>query len=377
MLQSLSSMLNAAGLATRLNQVVFDDNLFLGSNNKREFLESRGAKIDRRILDQYELVDMLCPSLMINTFRSALVRVKEQNSIASIISVEQEIPITTGSGMFEEILQNSMKAAISVVFTESDIRKFYEYAESGSVPNEVYMAIFKNISSIQGRIHRLFNKLFWQAVFTGRIDHVDSRSNAAVTVKYDINEDLFPAPLTGADSWDRYDTARALDNLIQHQELHYEINGYYPQKVVIRKKLLNHIARQRSTAEMALSMGLLYNVPTGTNALISTEHINKILESNGYGQLVVYDARYTVETLPRKEIQVPYCPDHSYAFVNDNMAEKLWTPTVEGLGVPGIYINNDPRERKDNEAMSKGVANAIISFKKSTELGARRVIAAA
>jgi hypothetical protein len=281
------------------------------------------------------------------------------------------------SGMFEEILQNSMKAAISVVFTESDIRKFYEYAESGTVPPEVFMAIFRNIDSIQGRIYRLFNKLFWQAVFTGKINHVDSRSNAAVTVNYDINEDLFPAPLTGADSWDQYATARGLELLIQHQEIFYELNGYYPQKVVMRKTLLNKLARQQATADMALGMGLLYNVPAGVNALISTEHINKILDSNGYGQIQVYDARYTVETQPRREVQVPYCPDHSYAFVSDGMGERIWTPTVEGLGTPGIYINNDPKERKDNEAMSKGVANAIVSFKKSSELGARRVIAAA
>ena len=115
----------------------------------------------------------------------------------------------------------------------------------------------------------------------------------------------------------------------------------------------------------------------GVNALIELNKINQVLELNGYGQIQQYDAQYSVETLPRKEQRVPYCPDHSYAFANDSMGERIWTPTVEGLGAPGIYINNDPRDRKDNEAKSLGVANAIISFKKSTELGARRVIAAA
>ena len=203
-----------------LERIVRDTHAYLFDNDKISFLESRKVKnFDKNAISIYDLIDKIMPATQEKGFDVVAARFKKNMAIASIVANNQPIPMT-GTGSLEEAISNLFKIAIGHSFNEDDRIKFAQMMQAGRIPPSIVESIFKNIDDLQPKVMRTAIFLTFQLLRTGSVNYLDPRTVINARMDYNFMPSLFPAPLTGATTWDKPLTANALEDLEEHLEVY-------------------------------------------------------------------------------------------------------------------------------------------------------------
>ncbi|MBW4635284.1 MAG: hypothetical protein KME30_26335 [Iphinoe sp. HA4291-MV1] len=371
---SIAKFLNSSRVKTKLDAVVDNTNAFLVDPNKEDFLKREGKRSDPKLLDQYKIMDEYFSIRTSDDFRMLEYLFERNMAIASVIANGQEIP-QTRMGRLIKVEGEMGKIAISHVFGEEDEIRMMELSKMQGMPKNFVDMLIRGVDGLQPRVIKTANVLTWQCVTQGFVDYTDTRSNTAVRLRYQTYPELFPAPLTDAAVWTDFENANGIRDLRDHARAFYNLNGFYPDETVMSQELADDLMSQSSTRDHALALGLITNVPGATVQTIVDEMIlNKIAERLKFPKIRIYDAQYEIEVAPGQTVRGRYLPSHTYAFLTSGMGERLFGPTLEGKGKPGIFVMTDEvLKSSPPESRSYAVARMIPFVPQPKLLGARKV----
>jgi hypothetical protein len=389
MTQSIARLLNASPYGTQMATIINRSHAFLLDPKKEARYREAGLDPDPQILDQHEIFDTYAPSGTTERFKFEEYEYEEDMSIASITAIGGEIPQDEG-GELTRIEGGMIKLSLGVGWDEQKEMEMYDLAQLRTIPADVIDRLYGEVDALQAKIWKTANVLTAQAWTLGEIRFVDPRTNIGVNVKYNYYPELFPAPLTGNDSWDRYNTANGIQNIIDHWNRFYRISGATDPRfaeTVISWDLCQHLLRQSSTADYARSLGLI-STPNATlygPTVVDFECLNKVAEKMRIPKFRIWDARYALKVAPRQSLKFRYLPSHTFFFATKGMSKRIWGPTLESTrpdkGVasilkakPGIFTKVY-EELKSSPPQSRGYSvGRVFPVCKRSRLNAWQVI---
>lgn len=376
---SIAKFLNSARIKSKLDAVIDNTSAFLVDPNKERFLKEAGVEPDKELLDQYGIMDEYAPMEVSDDFRVLEYLVERNMAIASIIANGQEIP-QTSAGRLIEVNGKFGKIAISIIFNEDQEIRFMELSKMPGMPNGFMNMLVKDVDSLQSRVVKTANVLTWQCFTQGFVDFTDPRSNTVLRLRYQTYPELFPVPLTGnapgSAVWNDPVNANGILNLQEHSNAFYNLNGFYPTETAMTKQLYQSLIRQQSTRDQALSLGLITNVPGNTvQAVMSKKILDEICKELDIPPIRIYDAQYEIEVAPGQTIRGRYLPSDTYVFLTKGMAKRLFGPTIEAKGKPGIFVmNEETLKTSPPESRSYAVGRMIPFVAQPKKLAARKVL---
>jgi hypothetical protein len=352
MTTTIHRLLNSSPYGTQLATITNRTHAFLFDPRKEQRYKEDGLDPDPEILDQYKIFDDYAPADTTDRFRFEEYEYEEDMSIASITAIGGEIPQDEG-GELIRIEGGMMKLSLGVGWDEQKEMEMYDLSQLRAIPNDVIDRLYGDVDSLQTKIYRTANVLLSQVWTQGEIRFVDPRTNIGVNVRYNYYPELFPPPLTGSDSWDRYSTANGIQNIIDHWSRFYRISGATDPRfaeTVISWDLCQHLLKQSSTSDYARSLGLI----TAPSAALygptqaDMETLNKLAEKMRFPKFRVWDARYSLKVAPKQSLKFRYLPSHTFFFATKGMSKRMWGPTLESTrpdkgtesirkAKPGIY----------------------------------------
>lgn len=359
--------------------ILNDTSLFLESRDKLAFLKEKGKPVDAKLLDQYKLLDEYVPIRMSDDFDALAYLIKQNLAIASVIPTGGEIPQTRYGRFIEFRGSDPFKLAISHVYNEQDQIDMLKYTNMSTRFQSRAFAdmIFGSVDSLQPRIVKLSNVLTWQGLSTGQVAYTDPRSGAEARLSYQTIPELMPAPLTGNDDWSRYDTANGVRNLQDHSQAFYDVNGFYPDETIMSKSDARHLLRQQSTLEQARSLGLIAQAGSAGQTSVDHSILTKLAEKLEFPPIREYDAQYEIEIAPGQTVRGRYVENGRYLFMTKTMGERIWMPTIENDGKPGIHTNTEEVKKSPPEDRSYALGRMIPFFPEVKVLASRKVRQAA
>ncbi|NMG11552.1 hypothetical protein [Brasilonema sp. UFV-L1] len=371
---SIAKFLNSSRVKTKLDAIVDNTHAFLVDPNKEDFLKREGKRPDPKLLDQYGMMDQYFPVVSSDDFRVLEYLFEQNKAIASVIATGQEIP-QTRMGRLLKIEGQMGKIAISHIFGEEDEIRMMELSKMQGMPKNFVDMLIRGVDSLQPRVYKTANVLTWQCVTQGFVDYTDTRSNAAIRLRYQTYPELFPAPLTGNAVWTDYENANGVRDLREHARAFYNLNGFYPDETVMPQELADDLMSQASTRDHALALGLISAVPgTTVQAIVDEVILNRIAERLKFPKIRIYDAQYEIEFAPGQTVRGRYLPSHTYAFLTDGMGQRLFGPTIEGKGKPGVFVKVDEvLKSSPPESRSYAVARMFPFVPQPKLLAARKV----
>ncbi|MFN6560043.1 MAG: hypothetical protein RMY28_009565 [Nostoc sp. ChiSLP01] len=375
---SIAKFLNTARIKTKIDALIDNTSAFLVDPNKEARLKQEGKQADPKLLDQYAIPDEYAPMEMTDDFRVLEYMIERNMAIASIIATGQEIP-QTRAGRLTKIEGSSFgKIAISHIYNEEDQIRMMELMQMQNMPRYFVDLLIGTVDSLQPRVVKTANVLWWQTAYSGISDFTDPRSGSRFRLQYNTEPTLFPAPLTGnavgTSVWTDYTNANAIDNLQSHARAFYDINGYYPDETAMSQDLLDNILRQQSTRNYALGLGIINNVPGAVQAMIGQTILDKITSELKIPKIRVTDAQYEIEIAPGQNIRGRYLPNDTYVFLTKGMSKRLFGPTLEAKGKPGIFVKTEEvLKSSPPEERSYAVGRMIPWVAQPKQLAARKV----
>lgn len=351
-MSSIISFINSSQLQISPQRIFDDTNAFLFDPDKNARLKKVGAKIDRRVMSVYELIDKLMPPIEEQGFDVAAARFKRNMSIASIVAMDQPVPVT-GAGSLEEAISNLFKIAIGHSFSEKDRTDFAKMRMAGRIPQSAIDGFIKNLDDLQPKVMRTAIMLSYQLLRTGRVNYLDPRTGLTAQMDYNFVPSLMPAPLTGASAWNQPTTANAILDLQEHTDQFRLINGYYPEMTVMRTEQVRNIQRQQSTRD-ALIAGQLVNANTIGGTAVSMSQLRTLFEQLQLPPIQVMDAQVEIEPQPGVFTRVNLMNDNEYFFANEGMGNMIFGMTIESDKVgsnykSGIFVDMNPKTTTDVE----------------------------
>lgn len=350
---------------------------FLLDPDKEGRLQRMGKRADPALLSQYKLLDDHIPIVMSDDFDVLTYLVEQNLAIASVIGTGGEI-VSTRGGKLIKFEGDFLKIAIGHDWderTQKQMLKFRKYL-SGDISKTFVDMLYGSVDDLQPRAIKTGNVLTWQVLQFGEVNYTDPRSGITARLTYDTLPALFPSALTGTAKWDQYATANGVQDLEDHLQAFYDENGYYPDKVVMSNRLVTHLGRQESTRNRALSMGMLSNVPAaGVASAVSGEMIKRLIPQLAMSntQLEIYDAQYHLEIAPGQIIKGRYLNDDTYCFLSAGIGQRLWGPTIENEGKPGLFVKTEELKSSPPQDRSYCVGQFVPFFPDPKKLGARKV----
>ncbi|MCC5616372.1 hypothetical protein LC605_15095 [Nostoc sp. CHAB 5836] len=375
---SIAQFLNTTRIKTKIDALIDNTSAFLIDPNKEARLKLEGKQPDSKLLDQYIIPDEYAPMEMTDDFRVLEYMIERNMAIASIIATGQEIP-QTRAGRLTKLEGSSFgKIAISYIYNEEDQIRMMELMQMQSMPRYFVDLLIGTVDSLQPRVVKTANVLTWQVWTTGLCDFTDPRSGARFRLQYNTEPTLFPAPLTGnaigTAVWTDYTNANGIDNMQSHARAFYDINGYYPDETVMSQDLLDNLLRQQSTRNYALGLGIINNIPGAVQAMISQTIVDKITSELKIPKIRVSDAQYEIEIAPGQNIRGRYFPNDTYTFLTKGMSKRLFGPTLEAKGKPGIFVKTEEvLKSSPPEERSYAVGRMIPWVAQPKLLAARKV----
>lgn len=359
-------------------KLLYDDTFqFLLDPDKESLLQRMGKKPDPGVLSQYKLMDDFV-TLEFSDDPDVLAYLVKQNlAIASVISTDGEV-MSTGAGSLIKFDGDFFKLAIAHNWDEKKQEQMLKFRRMlpGNMSQTFVDMLFGSVASLQPRVIKLANVLTWQVLQSGQVSYTDPRSGVKATLAYSVAADQYPAALTGTARWDQYATATGVQDLEDHLDSYYQINGYYPEKVVMSKRLVTHLARQESTRTRALTTGLLSNVPAaGVASSVSRGILKKVVSElqDSNTQLEIYDAQYEIETSPGHIVRGRYLNDNGYCFLTSGMGKRLFGPTIENEGRSGLFVKTEEVRSSPPRDRSYCVGKFVPFFPQPDLLGGRIV----
>lgn len=391
---TIHQLLNSAAYKSKLDHVVDNTHAFLIDPNKEAYFQKNSMRPDPEILGQYSIFDKNAPYREADDFDVLEYIVKRNMSIASLTAKGGEVP-TTSMGQLIRVEGGMAKITLSHIYDEHTMEQMIKLRNAHNIPEVFVDLLFGNVNDLQTKIFKTGNVLTAQAWYQGRVLFTDPRTNISLEINYDVRPQLYPEPLTGAATWDNYDTANGIQDLIDHNLAFYKVNGYFPACTKMSIELINHLLRQESTATYATSMGLINNHPTsGLPSRVNRKVLDQMIETTReLSPIEEWDAQYELEVEPGRSIRMPYLPSHTYCFVNPNAVERLWGLTLEsGMGQKGygrrysknmmkpkggIFLkSNDELRLSPPQCRAIGAGRMIPFNADGRKLGGRKVLAA-
>lgn len=381
---SIVQLLNDPRFKTRLDATIDQTNAFLIDPDKEHYYQKNGKKPNKELLGQFGFFDKYAPIRNGSDFRLLEYQIRRNMAIGSVTPTGGEIPSTL-MGQLIKIEGGMVKLTLSHVYDEQTQIRMIELGQTSNLPKEFVKMLYGSVNDLQFKIMKLANVLTAQMMYQGRIRYVDPRTQTAVELEQpDIYPELYPEAKTGGESWDNYETANGLQDLIDLNTAFYNINGYYPDCNVMSRETLNHLLRQESTARYATSAGLINDHPTSSlPSKVTRKVLNQLVEdSTEIVPIKEWDAQYELEIAPGQTVRARYIPSNFVTLACDRMGERLFGPTIESAKVnngspkAGIYLKSEetlksspPQER------SYAVARMIPFFPDSRKMGGIQVLA--
>ena len=373
-MSSIVQFLNSTNLPIS-PQLIFDDtNAFLFDPDKNVRLQKMGIKFDKRAMSVYTLIDKLMPPKEEQGFDVAAARFKRNMSIASIVAMDQPVPMT-GGGSLEEAISNLFKISIGHSFNEKDRREFAKLTMAGRIPQVFIDGMIKNLDDLQPKVMRTAIYLSYQLLRTGRVNYLDPRTRLTAQIDYNFVPSLFPSALTGSAGWNNPATANPILDIQDHLEQFRIINGYYPEYIAMRTENWRNVQRCDSTRNAFIAAGLS-NAVTSGNTTVSMSQLAKLFEELQFPMPVVLDAQIEIEPQAGQFVRVNLMNDNEYFFASDNMGARIFGLTVESAKTgsnykSGIFVDMNPKTMTDVEEKVLAVANFVPFVEDPKSLGGR------
>jgi hypothetical protein len=368
-MSTITTLINST--AVPITRIFDDTQAFLIDPDKNALLQKSGAKIDKVAMSVYPLIDKICPAKIEEAFAVAAMKIKKNMSIASISGIDQPIAMT-GTGAIEEALTNLFKIVIGVNFTEADQIKFEQMLETGRMPKEYVNALIKNIDDLQPKVMRTAILLTYQVLRTGRVNWTDPRTGLLAQMNYNYVPRLFPDPLTGVKAWTQSATATGVLDIQEHDDAYYDENGYRPEMIVMRTKTARDLCRQQSTRDAFIANGMASAATLG-NAAVSFGGLQRLFAEMMLPMPVIMDAQVEIEPRPGIFQRLNLMNTGEYFFANENMGERIFGKTIEGKGKAGIFVDTNPKDKRDIEDQAIAVGRMVPFFENPKLLAARVV----
>ena len=379
LIMSIAKFLNTARVKTKIDALIDNTSAFLIDPNKEIRLTQEGKRPDPKLLDQYAIPDEYAPMEMTDDFRVLEYMLERNQAIASIIATGQEIPQTRAGRLVKIEGSQFGKIAISHIFNEEDEIRMMELEKMQSMPRYFVDLLIGTVDSLQPRVVKTANVLWWQTIISGLCDFTDPRSGTRFRLQYNTESTLMPSPLTGNTAgsaiWTDYTNANGIENLQRHARAFYDINGYYPDEVAMSQDLLDNLLRQQSTRNYALGLGIINNVPgSAVQAMIGQTILEKVTTELKIPKIRVTDAQYEIEIAPGQNIRGSYLPKDTYVFLTKGMSKRLFSPTIEAKGKAGIFVmSEETLKSSPPESRSYAVGRMIPFVPQPRYLAARKV----
>jgi hypothetical protein len=375
---SIALLLNSPQIRGKVTTILDNTSAFLLDPNKEARLKREGKTPDPKVLGQYVIPDEYGPMRMSDDFDVLQYLIERNMAIASVIATGQAIPQTRAGRIIKLEGSEFGKIGISHVWGEKDQIRMMKLRQANNIPREFLDLLLGTVESLQPRIVKTANVLWWQVITSGLCDFTDPRSGDRFRLEYSAKEpSLFPAPLTGNATgtavWNDYTNANGIDNLQKHARAFYDINGFYPDETGMSQDLLDDLLRQQSTRNYALSLGIINNIPGAVNAMVSESILGKIFSELKIPKLRVTDAQYEIEIAPGQNVRGRYLPTDTYVFLTKGMSERLFSPTIEGKGKSGIFVQTVPAKDGETTEKSFAVARMIPYVPQPKFLASRKV----
>lgn len=332
-------------LVKSINSILRDTSNFLSEPKDLSKIPERL----RNEVSHYVLLDRIAPIKHIDSLELLQVIIQKNHSIASVIPVGGQIPVTYG-GNIVTVTGSPIKLGISYVYNEQDQRMIYQLQKSGGLiasqnmfPDPLNLdedindrmtiigVLFGTIEEFIPKIYKLANYLTWQCINFGEVKYTDARSGVACTIEYKTVPELFPPPLEGDDKWTKYGTAKGLDNIIELVDTYYAVNGVKPDFLIMSKKAFNHLRNQESTKNAALNYGILNPFPSLlAPSLLTDKALIDLVETLTEGvQLFKYDLKIELEK-GNERFTANYIHDNFIMLAKENMGYRVFTTVMEG-----------------------------------------------
>lgn len=370
-------LLQSAAYKKDVDAVIDITHAFLIDPDKETYLKRMGKTPDPRILSQYKIFDDYAPYREADSFDILEFIVKRNMAIASIVAVGGDLP-QSSMGQLIKVEGGMAKIGLSHVFDEKTMEMMVKLRQAHNIPQVFVDMLFGNVDDLQRKIFKVGNVLTAQAWYQGQVRYTDPRTGQGLNIDYDTRDELYPDALTGNDSWDRRDTARGIQNLIDHCRVFYKINGFYPEKIKMGIDLIEDLLQQEATAAMATTMGLINNHATsGLPSRVDFDVLIKMLrKTRAVPPIEEWDTQYEFEIAPGRTKRIRYLPSTNYCFVNKGSIERLWGLTLESaMGMAGFgtrYRNS--RSKPKGGIFTRAADNLKLSPPESRTIGVGRMI---
>ena len=215
---SVVQLLNDPRYKPKLDATIDQTNRFLIDPDKESYYERNGKKPNKEQLGQFGFFDKYTPVRNSNDFRLLEYQIRRNMSIGSVTPVGGEIPSTL-MGQLIKIEGGMIKLTLSHIYDEQTQIRMIELGQTSNLPKEFVKMLYGSVNDLQMKIMKTANVLTAQMMYQGRIRYVDPRTQTAVELEQpDIYQELYPEAKTGQASWDNYETANGLQDLIESRE---------------------------------------------------------------------------------------------------------------------------------------------------------------
>lgn len=303
---------------------------------------------------------------------------KQINTIASTISYGTEPPLTQ-QGQIQKITAQLMKTGLGVIYDEErqwEMKDAMEQAAAKNIyvqsirdprtgeeirgaNNDLAQYIFGTIEQIARAQVELLDKMTWEVLQTGEVNHTDPRTGLPINLSYKrpgATYNHFPSALSGGAQWNQASTANGLQDLYNAMDTYIDTNGFAPKMIVMSRKALNFLLQQQSTKDAATQ------VRGSSVGSVSPDLLAAAMEARGLPPIVAFDEQYTNELEGGVTSNVRYLNTNRFVFLADKMGERAMGPTLEGDGKTGVYVVTREISKIPPVDATQGVSTVLPVF---------------
>jgi len=338
-----------------------------------------------------KILDLVMPMKMYDSRNFLGYVLDEVNLMASVVGYGVDTPLTS-QGSFRKITAELLKTSLGRMYGEEDQWRMKEamaeaamkgiYVQSLRDPNTgaviqkgtndtLAKYIFGTVESLVRAQINVLDKMTWEVLQTGEINHLDSRTGTSVTISYknpyDVSYNNFPAALAGGDAWNQYATANGLQNLDDDITAFVDLNGYPPEAIAMSRNLLSDLMQQQSTKDAATQVRGASVGTVGQDMLAAT------LTARQLPHIITFDERYSDEAEDKSLTKVRFLADNRYVFLTKEMGVRAIGPTLENESASGIYVTTREVKQGSPVDISESVATLLPAVANPKLLYSRQV----
>jgi|GEM_PF-1452553 len=215
-------------------------------------------------------------------------------------------------------------------------------------------------------------------LITGSGTFTDPLTNAQYSLTYANTSPALMLPaLAGTARWTQPTTATALIDLENHGQAYYNRFGYFPKTLVMRYQMLRDIANQDAT-RTAIAQLRGFPIATGAAApayyYVEDAIVTDLITTRLRGaSIILFDAGFSEEDALGNIVDKYYIPANTYFFLEPDLCERAYVPTVEKDFAPGVFTLAEMVSRLPRVERVAAVANVIPFITDARKIASRQV----